>query len=371
VTAERAANHRSVGIDALVRYPDRIDVRSPLEFAHDHVPGASSHPVLDNEERARIGTLYAASPFEARKAGAALIARNIAHALETALRDRPRDWAPLVYCWRGGQRSRALAHILNEVGWRAVQLEGGYRAWRRHVVSRLHALPQDLQLTVISGLTGSGKSRFLSALAAEGAQIIDLEGLARHRGSLLGDLPSDPQPSQKYFESQLLVALEAIDPARPVFVESESRRIGTLQVPDALLDRMRAAPALRLSTPRELRIALLCEDYAHFISDAESLRLRLERLAPLHGKATLERWHSNALAGDWSTVVGELLDQHYDPTYHRSLAENFGNIRSRPLEVSDTSAKGFAALARDFLRDAEQNIEQKEIPSSAHERILP
>src|SRR5512143_2561751 len=175
---------RTVGVDAIARYAERIDVRSPAEFAEDHMPRAASHPVLSDEERARVGTLHAQqSAFVAKRAGAALVARNVAAMLEGPFADKPRDWAPLVYCWRGGKRSGALTHVLNEIGWRAVQLEGGYRAYRRHVVARL------------------------AALAAEGAQVLDLEGLARHRGSLLGDLPGDPQPSQKWFESQLLAAL--------------------------------------------------------------------------------------------------------------------------------------------------------------------
>ncbi len=238
---------RKVPVEALADYPDRVDVRSPAEFAEDHIPGAENHPVLDDVERARIGTMHAEeSAFAARKAGAALVARRIAAMLEGPFAGKPRDWAPLVYCWRGGQRSRSLAHILNEVGWRAVQLDGGYRSYRRHVIARLEVLPRQFRYQVICGLTGSGKSRLLAALAAEGAQTLDLEGLAKHRGSLLGEFPGDPQPSQKWFESQLLAALQGLDAARPVYVESESKKIGSVQVPDALLDAMRGAGCIRV-----------------------------------------------------------------------------------------------------------------------------
>ena len=347
---ERHASALRVGVGALADYPDRIDVRSPAEFALDHVPCAVNHPVLDDAERARVGTLYVTSEFAARKLGAALVARNISRMLVTAFADKPRDWRPLVYCWRGGQRSRSLAHVLNEIGWRAMQLDGGYRAYRRHVVAQLAVLPARYDLVVICGLTGSGKSRLLDALATAGAQTLDLEGLARHRGSLLGDLPGAPQPSQKCFESCLHTVLEGLDPTRPVFVESESRRVGTLQVPDALLSRMHQGRGLTLLTPLTQRVALLTEEYAHFIGAPEHLRERLQPLTPLHGKATLARWAALAAASDWDTLVSELLERHYDPTYARSLGRNFPAARrSSTLEVHDASRAGFATLAREVL----------------------
>jgi tRNA 2-selenouridine synthase len=346
---EGVARDRKVGIDALPRYPERIDVRSPAEFALDHLPGAASHPVLDNEERARIGLAHAQlGAFAAKRAGAALVARNIATMLETAFAGKPRDWAPLVYCWRGGKRSGALAHILNEIGWRAVQLDGGYRTYRRHVVARLAAIPAAMRFHVICGLTGSGKSRLLAALSAEGAQTLDLEGLAKHRGSLLGDLPGEPQPSQKAFESGVLAALEALDPRRPVYVESESRKIGTVQVPDALLDAMRASPCVRVETSRAIRVELLKEEYAHFLADRDALTLRLAQLVELHGKQRLEHWAVAAADGDWDALVGELLELHYDPMYLRSIARNFP-AADKALVVSPAAARieAFRALARE------------------------
>jgi len=340
-----------VQVAALRDHPERIDVRSPSEFADDHIPGAASHPVLDDAERARIGTLHAQdSAFAARRAGAALVARNIAAMLEGAFADKPRDWAPLVYCWRGGQRSRSLAHMLNEIGWRAVQLDGGYRAYRRHVVARLEALPASFRYEVICGLTGSGKSRLLAALAAEGAQVLDLEGLARHRGSLLGDLPADPQPSQKSFDSGLLAALERFDPARAVYVESESKRIGAVQVPEALLTAMRACACIRIELSRPLRIELLKGEYAHFLADHAALAARLAHLVPLHGRKTIGRWADAARGGDWDLLVGELLELHYDPTYKRSIARNFPGIADAvAVAPSDLSDSAFRRLARELV----------------------
>jgi len=341
---------RKAPIEALAEYADRIDVRSPSEFAEDHVPGAENHPVLDDAQRAHIGTMHAqASAFAAKKAGAALVARNIAAMLEGPFAGKPRDWAPLVYCWRGGQRSRSLAHILQEIGWRAVQLDGGYRSYRRHVLAELDATPAKFRYQVICGLTGSGKSRLLAALAAQGAQTLDLEGLARHRGSLLGDLPDDPQPSQKWFDSQLLAALSRFDSARPVYVESESKRIGTVQVPETLLAAMRRADCIRIDMPQALRVDLLKEEYAHFLADHASLSRRLAHLTELHGKVTIGRWTDAAAAGDWDALVTELLIHHYDPTYTRSTAKNFPRIADAIVAVpSAISEAAFAALARDL-----------------------
>jgi tRNA 2-selenouridine synthase len=344
---------RKVTVLALREHPDRIDVRSPSEFVEDHVPGAANHPVLDDDERARIGTMHAKeSAFAARRAGAALVARNIAAMLEGPFAGKPRDWAPLVYCWRGGQRSRSLVHMLSEIGWRAVQLDGGYRAYRRHVTARLESLPARIRYEVICGLTGSGKSRLLGALAAEGAQVLDLEALAKHRGSLLGDLPGVGQPSQKWFDSQVQAALESFDAGRPVYVESESKKIGTVQIPDTLLAAMRSAECIRIDTPQPLRVALLKDEYAHYLTDPAALSSRLLPLVELHGKKTLERWAAAAAAGDWDALVGELLIRHYDPTYARSIARNFPRIAGAIVVApADAGADAFRALAREV--DAE------------------
>jgi tRNA 2-selenouridine synthase len=341
---------RRVAIDALPDYPERIDVRSPAEYAIDHIPGAHSHPVLDDDERARIGTMHAReSAFAARHAGAAIVSRNIAAMLEGPLRDKPRDWAPLVYCWRGGQRSRSLTHVLNEIGWRAVQLAGGYRAYRRNVVALLASMPAKFDYRVVCGLTGSGKSRLIAALAAEGAQALDLERIARHRGSLLGDLPVDPQPTQKAFESELVAALQGFDPKRPVYVESESKRIGTLSVPESLLATMREAQCIRVELPRPLRIELLKDEYAHFLANPLLLAERLGRLAPLHGNKAVEKWSEAAKSGDWNRVIAELLDLHYDPAYSRSIGRNFPRIADAfTVAPAAATEDAFRVLAREL-----------------------
>jgi len=339
-----------VSVERIADFPERIDVRSASEFAEDHVPGAENHPVLDDVERARIGTMHAQeSAFAARRAGAAVVARNIATMIETSFASKPRDWAPLVYCWRGGQRSRSLVHVMNEIGWRAVQLEGGYRSYRRRIVARLAELPGRFRYQVVCGLTGSGKSRLIGALAREGAQVLDLEAVARHRGSLLGDLPDRPQPTQKSFDSQLIHTLEGFDASIPVYVESESRKIGTVQLPDSLLDAMRGGPCIRVVLPRPLRIELLKEEYAHFFDDQQALSDRLQRLVPVHGKKTIGHWLETAKAGDWDALVSELLEVHYDPMYRRSIERNFPRIADAiDVQPSALGESGFRAIAREL-----------------------
>lgn len=311
-------------LDKLSEYDAILDARSPAEFAIDRLPGASNAPVLDDRERAEVGTLHArAGAFAARRRGAALVARNIGGLIEGRFHAMPADWRPLVYCWRGGNRSASLAIVLSRVGWRVEVLEGGYRAYRRRVVAEIERLPQRLRFVVVAGQTGVGKSRLLQALAARGLQVLDLELLANHRGSVLGPVPDSPQPSQKAFESGLWRALRGFDERRPVFVESESRKIGQLQVPGPLIERMRAAECVVLGASVAFRTRLLRDDYAHFLDDPSLLAERLSALVPLHGRERVGRWETLANRGDWDELVGELLVIHYDPAYERSMARNF------------------------------------------------
>ncbi|MBY0437063.1 MAG: tRNA 2-selenouridine(34) synthase MnmH [Burkholderiales bacterium] len=324
-----------------------IDVRSPAEFAEDHMPGAINCPVLDDEQRARVGTMYKQQgPFEARRVGGALAARNIAQHVETVFADRPRKWTPLVYCWRGGQRSRSFVHVLREIGWRAGQLEGGYRAYRRRVIDDLDVLPGALSFRVVCGRTGCGKSRLLRELQALGEQVLDLEALASHRGSVLGDLPDEPQPSQKLFESMLWQALRGYDPARPVFVEAESKRVGVLHVPDALIARMREAPTLRVEASVATRTQLLLDEYDHLVKDAPRLLDRLECLRGLHSGETLAHWRALVDAGQWDRFVSTLLEQHYDQAYDRSMFRNYsGHLDAPVIELAGVDAASVRAAA--------------------------
>ena len=339
-------NAKDVTVAQLADYDEIIDVRSPAEYAEDHIPGAISAPVLSNEQRAQVGTLYVqTSSFEAKKLGAALIARNIALHLETQFKDKPKNWRPLVYCWRGGQRSGAMSIILAQVGWQVGRLEGGYKAYRRHVIAELSVLPARFNYRVVCGATGSGKSRLLHALREQGAQVLDLEHLAQHRGSLLGNLPNEPQPAQKMFDSLLWDALRHFDASRPVYVEAESKKIGSIAVPDALLEAMRASSCILLDVPTSARVKLLLEDYEHFLRDPELLAQRLAPLVDLHGHKVIAEWKALAEQGNWEGVVEALLTQHYDPAYRRSTATNF-------LRLKDATALPLPALDEAQLRKA-------------------
>ena len=340
-----------LSLQELQRFDAILDARSPAEFAEDHLPGAINVPVLDDEERALVGTIYKQqSAFDAKRAGAPLVSRNIARHIDTLFSDKPRGWKPLVYCWRGGGRSGSLTHVLRQVGWDAVRLEGGYKAFRKQVVGDLEKLPGGVQFRVVCGATGSGKSRLLEALAQAGAQVLDLEVMAAHRGSLLGELPDEPQPSQKAFETAIWAALYGFESSRPVFVESESKKIGNLRVPDALIERMRAAECIRLEAPERDRVALLREDYAHFESRGKALVEKLDILTPLHGGERIAQWKALAEAKDWDGLVRDLLENHYDPAYRKSLARNYRNAQSgEAVPVNGISRAAFLALARRLI----------------------
>ena len=332
-------------------YDTIIDARTPAEYALDHIPGAVSAPVLDDAERAQVGTLYKqVSPFDAKKLGASLVAKNVSRHIDTLFRQKDKSWRPLVYCWRGGKRSGAMAHILREVGWQADTLPGGYRAYRRSVVEQLATRPGELDFTVVHGPTGSGKSRFLAALARAGAQVLDLEALAAHRGSVLGGLPGAPQPTQKWFESLLLAELEKVDRRAPVYVEGESKKIGELQVPEALMARMRASRCIVLQTDLETRVTLLLDEYRHFLADRTALEAQLDCLAALHGKEKISRWKALAAKGEWREFVARLLREHYDPAYQRSSTRNFPELANAPA-VRIASADAFDEAAARLLEN--------------------
>jgi len=324
-----------------------IDARSESEFALDHVPGALNWPVLNDAERIVIGTEYAqVSPFVAKKRGAALVARNIAAHIERAVMPLPKDWKPLVYCWRGGTRSGSLALVLDQIGFRVHVLEGGYQAYRRAVIAALDLLPATFQYRVICGSTGSGKSRLLQVLRAQGAQVLDLEALAQHRGSVLGLVPGSVQPGQKKFESQVWDTLRWFDASRPVYVESESKKVGDLRVPLVLVERMRQAPCIQLELALDARVRLLIEDYDFFVQDTAAFCGRLDALRATRGNDVVNAWQEAARAGRTADVVQDLLVTHYDPNYKQSMKRNFIGMSALHLALAwDGSAQALESAA--------------------------
>jgi tRNA 2-selenouridine synthase len=347
ITAEAA-------LAKLEEFDTVVDARSESEYAEDRLPGAVNWPSLNDAQRHEIGTEYKqVSPFAAKQRGAALVARNIAQHIESQVMSKPREWLPLVYCWRGGKRSGSLALVLDQIGYKVHLLEGGYKAFRRALVTELEALPQRFTFQVLCGKTGSGKSRMLTALQTQGAQVLDLEQLAQHRGSVLGGLPGNPQPSQKQFDTRIWWALRQLDPARPVWIESESKKVGELRVPEALILAMRASACWRLELPLEARVDLLLEDYDFFVKDVEAFCHRLDALRALRGNEVIDAWQAAARNGNLRSVVRELLVQHYDPVYLQSIQRNFTLYpQARELAPPNGEAGTLLALAGELARTA-------------------
>lgn len=332
-----------------------IDVRSPAEFAEDHIPGAINLPVLSNEERAVVGTIYVReSRFRARRLGAAHVARNVAAHLDGALSTRDAKFRPLLYCWRGGMRSNAMATILSQIGWRVGVLKGGYKTWRRAVVAQLFDEKTPLNLVLIDGETGAAKTDILRQMASMGVQTIDLEGLAAHKGSVFGGEADRPQPPQKLFESRLFDRLRALDPAAPIVVEAESSRIGRIVLPKRLWASMRAAPRLVIRAEAAARARYLVDAYADLIASAGEAELAIERLAPFHSKERIAEWQALAGAGRHVALAETLMLQHYDPLYLRSRKRAgsalLGELRLDRLQADDIA--GAAAAAADLVSRA-------------------
>ncbi len=340
--------------DALAQ-PDRfdtvIDARSESEFAEDRWPGAVNWPSLHDDERVRIGTIYKhESAFHAKKLGAALVFRNIAGHVEREVVEKPKDWTPLVYCWRGGNRSGALVSVLDQIGFRVALVDGGYRSYRSAIREQLMALPARFDLRVVCGPTGSGKSRLLNALAAAGAQVLDLEAMANHRGSVLGLVPGTEQPSQKQFDSRIWLALQQADADRPVYIESESKKIGNLRVPEELVLRMRSARCLWLELDLEARVRLLLDEYDHFVKDPATFCAQLDALRTLRGHEVVNAWQAAASAGDAAATFRALLVEHYDPLYQQSLKRNYAQLQhGAPRLRWDGSAGSLGAAAHAAL----------------------
>lgn len=330
-----------------------IDARSESEFAEDHLPGAVNWPTLNDEERRLIGTTYKqVNAFEAKKRGAAMAARNISDHINRDVIDKPKDWKPLTYCWRGGKRSGSLSLVLDQIGFRVTIIEGGYKAFRAALVLDIARLAGLFDFRVVCGTTGSGKTRLLHALSSVGAQVLDLEALASHRSSVLGAIPGQAQPTQKRFDTLVWDALRRLDPARPVFVESESKKVGNVAVPLALIEAMRASACLNLTLPDEERVALLMEDYDFFVRNTEQFCDRLDALTEIRGKVVVEGWKASVRVCQIEPVVRELLTLHYDPVYVQSMERNFRQFgAAKTIAPSDRSSKAMVELANVLMRE--------------------
>lgn len=323
-----------------LQFDDIIDVRSPSEFAEDHIPGAVNLPVLSDDERALVGTIYVQdSPFKARKIGAALVAKNAAKHLEQSLIDKPGDWRPLIYCWRGGQRSASFTSILSQIGWRADTLSGGYKSYRRLVVELLYKAPLERRIVLLDGYTGTAKTELLGHLSQLGTDILDLEGLACHRGSVLGET-CETQPTQCTFESNIALEMTAVDGDTPLVLEAESSKIGNRLIPPSLWKAMKIAPRIRISAPVDARAKFLARAYQDLAADVTRLHALIARLSALHSSETIKAWKTLAAEGRPVELAQSLITEHYDPRYRRQSR----NV-SVEIELSDLEPPSLAQVA--------------------------
>ena len=312
------------------RYALVVDARSQREYTEDHVPGAVNLPVVDDDEYAQVGTTHKTDKHRAYLIGVSYALKNMSRAIDELVSRYPRDARMLVYCFRGGKRSKLWLDALSTIGFKVDRLPGGWKAYRAWVREQLDHVPRRFSYNVLCGPTGCGKTRLLDALEAAGAQVLELEGLARHHGSLIGEFPGIPQPTQKWFDSLLLAKLRSFDPARPVWVESESKKIGAIQLPDALLETLRAGRVFAVEAPMAERVKLWREDYGHFEADPASLIEKLHNLRPLVGGEEFALWEKLAAEGRMPELFERLMVAHYDPAYARSIGRNFPGYERAP-----------------------------------------
>lgn len=342
------------------------DVRSPSEYTEDHVPGAINYPVLSDSERAIVGTMYKqTSPFAARREGAALVADNLAKILrDPRWAELPPDANVLVYCWRGGDRSLSLAHTLSRVGWNIFIVDAGYKGYRKSVRQALQEVP-DYQFHMIGGPTGSAKGLFLESLESLGAQVLDLEGAANHKGSVLGESVHAPQPSQKLFETEISRKIKGFSRELPIFVEDESYMVGNLHLPTPLQKAIRHAPRTILSLPRKERVKWTRSQYEYFeTTHTHVLREKMDKLIPLRGHELVNRWHVMVDEKKWDALVDDLLEFHYDPAYAKA-AKRLGKHESmRPpenvIDLKTCTASEYADRAQELLLACDCNEWQKQ-----------
>lgn len=326
-----------------------IDVRSPDEFKIDHIPGAINLPVLNNTERDEVGKLYSTDPFKARKNGAKLVVSNIMEILDSHISNKGKDYRPLIYCWRGGQRSRSLATILSEIGFDVFVLQGGYKTYRKQVVDDLQTLPEKYSYRVITGLTGSGKTHILTKLSQFGEQVLDLEGLAKHKGSMLGGFPEEDQPSNKYFWTLIREKLASFDPSKSVWIESESRTIGKCLIPDVLFNKMSHAKRFSIQLPMKERVKHIIKEYPHWLEDSEALNKVLDYLRKHCGHSKVDHWQSLVEKRDWENFVENLLIHHYDPTYTLSQRKNQLTDDVIKLEIPNLNEESLHKLVEELI----------------------
>lgn len=343
-------NPSQLGVREFAEYSLVIDARSPREFAEDHVPGAINLPVVDDDQYAEVGIRHKSDTHDAYLVGVEYSLRNIADHIKPLISRFGSSDRFLVYCFRGGKRSRLWADNLRIIGFEVDVLTGGWKRYRQWVRESLELLAPTLEYRVLAGPTGCGKTRLLLELARQGHQVIDLEGLASHRGSLLGDLPGVAQPSQKMFDSNLLHLMRKLDPTRVVWIEAESKKVGNLQLPKALFEAMHRSTVFHVSAPMPARVTLWREDYPHFATDPVDMVRRLAPLKPLVGGETMATWLRLAESSDVDALFESVMREHYDPCYTRSTKRNYQGPPAKPVDLPGLDESALEAAVRQIAK---------------------
>lgn len=292
-----------------------IDVRSPAEFEAGHLPGATNIPLFSNMERAEIGTLYKQQGQEAAiERGLEIVGPKMADFVRQAKTLARREQL-LVHCWRGGMRSGSFAWLLNMAGLPAVTLMGGYKSYRTHL---LEFFAEPFSLYVLTGGTGSGKTELLHEFRKIGEQVIDLEALAHHKGSVFGWMGQEAQPSSEQFQNELYQQMKAMDRSRPIWLEDESISLGNVFIPHPLWDQLRQAPLFRIEISKAARVQRLVKEYGQFNPKilAEAIHKLTKRLGGQHAKAALD-----ALQEDRLDEVASILLTYYDKAYEIGVSK--------------------------------------------------
>ncbi len=327
-------------------YDDIIDVRTPFEFSEDHIPSAINLPVLDNSERVFIGKKYKQeSPFIAKKIGAAIVSENISKHIKNSLLKKPGHWKPLIYCWRGGQRSKAFATVLSEIGWQVTILDGGYKTYRKKIITNLNQIIKSYSFIVLKGKTGTAKTSILNKLEkSKKVGLINLEKLANHKGSLLGNIPNVIQPSQKYFESLIYHKLKEFKCKKNILIESESSKIGEVFLPKELIKKIKNSPFIEIAASIVNRSNFLCKDYEEFLKEKDSFKKFFLHANKKLGYKIVGEWKKLYNDKNWTSLAAKLIREYYDPLYE------YNNKNSRKLiekiNVDSLSEKSITKLCK-------------------------
>ena len=305
------------------KYDTIIDVRSPSEFEIDHIVGAINCPILYDDERQKVGTIYKQiSSFKAKIIGSSLSAKNIAFHIEKEFLEKKGSWKPLIYCWRGGQRSKAFSIVLSEVGWRTYQLSGGYKEYRNDIIKYLDNIGMKLKIILISGKTGSAKTKILHSIRDQGAQILDLEGLARHKGSLLGAIPNLKQPSQKFFESLLFYEINKLNLKKNIFIEAESSKVGNVHIPKSIWSNMILSKRIEVVADVNTRAKFLIDDYQYMCKNPILIKPMIKGLKSRLSNNLIDSWEKLIDEKKWFELTKSFLENHYDSSYSSNTIKN-------------------------------------------------